>query len=136
MIGLHCEVRKDQHRIIHPRYESWMKRHLPLKLRDRLFVYFHMQACTFVIALWESPVRKRRFQDVINLGHDLYSFDRGQALNFLLNLRDSKSGAEMATEMRAGYRSLETRMNDSQMEQREQRLHRQSTKLSLLVRSG
>ncbi len=136
MIGLHCEFRKDHHKIIHPRYESWMKRHLPLKLGDRLFIYFHMQACTFNIALWSSPVRKRRFQDVINLGHDLYSFDRKQAVNLLLNLRDPKTGQEMATEMRAGYADLTTRMNDSRMEEREQRLHRQSTKLSLLVRSG
>ena len=70
MINSQCIFVKDEHKLINPRFFSWIKRQLPnVKLRESLFVYYHTIARTFVLAQWTVPCR--RFVDLHNFGHNL-----------------------------------------------------------------
>ena len=135
MLGLYTSYRKNQHKIVHPRFEEWMKRQAPKSIRDRLFVYLHLRTFNFIIALWASPT-KNLFQDIVNIGPCLANFNHGMAQNFILNVRDSVSGAEFAKQLREGYSEDESTRVQRLMEEREQYHHRRSNKLSLLVRNN
>ena len=96
MIGLACLYRKDEHRIIYPRIISWLKRRVSnVKLRDSLFIYFHLKERTIVVAQWIVPCKT--FIDVMNLGTSFSSFTPEVAKRLLNILRSPISGHELAT---------------------------------------
>lgn len=122
MIGMLCPFRRWQHKIIHPRMLDWIKRGVPAKLRDSLFMYYHLQAGTYVIAQWVVP--DRFFLDVRNLEHSLDNFTKEMAIAVLAQLRDSVSRPDIAKSLRQYARdqaSKDQERNDMQVERRRRR---------------
>jgi hypothetical protein len=111
MIGMPCAYRRDSHRIIHPRFLNWIRRQLAdVKLRESLFVYYHLIHRNFVIAHWKVPCRY--FVDILNLGHSLENFDQETAKNLITQLRTPISGSEMAEILRDKERKWLTMKQD------------------------
>jgi hypothetical protein len=139
MFGMYCEYRPDHHKIIHPRFEEWMKRRVHNKdARDRLFVYLHTQHLNFVIAQWAPRRGKfKKFSDVVNLGHSL-ELTGDKKMQFVQNVCDPHSTKDVARSIKASCQRVEDDMIDGLMEEREQRLRRENKtgKVSLLIRSG
>jgi hypothetical protein len=99
MIGMVCPYRKCEHRILHPRFLEYVKRHVPnVKLRDSLFVYYHLVHRTIVVAQWHVPCRS--FVDVLNIGHSFSGFTPEAARKLLEKLRKPISGHEIAEAIR------------------------------------
>jgi len=98
MLGQACPYRTEQHYIMHPELERWIKRNVPEKtLRDSLFIYRHLWYGTYVIAQWLSP--GTTFIDLRNLGGSLQNFTREVARDFLKQINSPMSGREMGKHM-------------------------------------
>jgi hypothetical protein len=128
MLGTSCPYRSDQHRIIHPELERWVKRQVSdPKLRDSLFVYHHLQVGTFVIAQWTVP--DRWFVDVLNLGSSLANFDRGRAEMFKITFLQPVGKRQLGRALGQGYmghlRGLQ-QQNDEEKEYRQWRSDRRT----------
>ncbi len=90
---------KDQHLIIHPHLEDWLKRmEADAGMEPLLFVYFHLRFRTFVIAEWVD--RGRTFVDVENLGHSLRGFTRRRAVELRKKLFRNLSGGDLEKGLR------------------------------------
>jgi len=129
MLGAICRFRKDQHRIIHPKFENWIKRHVPdERLRDSLFVYYHRIHKTFVVAQWKSY--KRGFVDVLNLDTEPRLYPE-QAKQLLDSLRHPVSGHEIAENLRLSEWDQTT--NQSQLRQHVGELQTWKPKIQITV---
>ncbi len=130
MLGQPCAYDRQQHRIIHPHIEKWIKRQVPVgKLRDSLFVYYHNLYGTFVIAQWIAP--KKSFIDVLNMGTTLYNFDQDMAEEFLQGILSPVSSQEMADSLKRGESNRLSRKQDSTSDRAERMEQIKSTKLSV-----
>lgn len=131
MIGQACQYDRRQHRIIHPRLEKWIKRQIPgdEKLRDSLFMYFHLFAQNFVIAQWVSY--KKAFVDVINLGGSLNNFNPETAQQFQIQIKSPVGSKELAVALKQKERdrlAQRQAVNDQQVATNERKM---SSKLTL-----
>ncbi len=128
MINMPCVYRRNQHKIITPRFLEWIKRQLPSpKLRDSLFVYFHLIHRTFVIAQWTVPCRL--FVDVMNLEHSLGNFTQEKAQNLIEQLKSPVSGAEMAELLKERERKWQSLRQNEDDEKRDYNEYKRSTRI-------
>ena len=95
MIGLVCQYTPCQHLIIHPEIEGFIKRQVSdSRVRDRLFMYYHLREHTFVIAEW--VMRRVGFVDVMNLGHSLCRFTKREADIFRVQFGSPVTGRDVS----------------------------------------
>jgi hypothetical protein len=128
MFGMACPFRSQQHQIIHPPLESWLKRESPREVRDSLFVYYHLRERTYVIAMWTRP---GMFMDMVNLGFTLGNFDRQRAQLFLEQLNKPRGVDDLKKKLRTGEREYNTKMAEM-MEERKQQF-KPTTRTSVTV---
>lgn len=127
MFGLACPYSRAQHKILtRHRLLDWIKRKVPeLKLRDSLFIYYHLTEHTFVVAKWIVPCKL--FIDLWNLGTHYEELTPEGIRDFLQRLRHPISKQEMREKMRLQeWRELSDKQdtNDACVEYRSRPLNR------------
>jgi len=128
MLGVACRYRKSEHRIIQPRILSWIKRQIPdARLRDSLFIYYHLQHGTFVIAQWVVP--ERSFIDIHNLGNSLANFTADAAQRFRQQIKSPVGRHELGKALRQKERDRLTQEQDINDDKVERRNRRMSSKI-------
>lgn len=99
MIGAVCHLDKMQHVVVHHAVLDWIKRCVPSKIGDHLFLYFHTIERTFVLAEWVS---QGVFRDLRNFGPTLrVTRENTESLRRLLNPH-STPGESYADQLREG----------------------------------
>jgi len=85
-----CRLDREQHLIIHPPLEDWVKRQASPDERERIFAYHHLREKTYVIGWW---VHKGQglFVDLFNLGNSLANFSRSDAQSIQCTLRGNNT---------------------------------------------
>ncbi len=119
MLGMTCKFNRNQHVILHHEILDWTKRQALPKDRASLFLYFQRYEHTFVIAKW---IKLGEFVDVLNLGTTL-TLSREDAYWLMEQVSVNYKGIDIAA-LKAGYRGVETTMqneNDEELEYRKQR---------------
>ena len=131
MLGTLCQYRRDQHRVIQPRMLKWIKRQVPGKLGDSLFIYRHLELGTHIIAMW-SQIGKS-FQDIVNLGLSLDNFTREVALQFVAQVKDAQTRYELCTFLKQQERNKLSEMQDENDEEVERRAYIENEKSNVKI---